>query len=125
MSQVALVAIGGNSLIRAGERGTIEEQLANAHATEHAIFVHVSLSDGRLLDAELIGLVRAHLDALPEGEATLIRRHYLRGEDIDDVARDMGLSKSWGSLPRISPAGLSFICSLMVSMSVFTLMTSG
>ncbi|MBE0642620.1 MAG: carbamate kinase [Bacteroidetes bacterium] len=33
MSRTALIAIGGNSLIRAGERGTIEEQLANAHAT--------------------------------------------------------------------------------------------
>ncbi len=37
MSQVALVAIGGNSLIRAGERGTIAEQLANAHATAKSI----------------------------------------------------------------------------------------
>jgi carbamate kinase len=33
MSRTALIAIGGNSLIRAGERGTIEEQLRNAHAT--------------------------------------------------------------------------------------------
>jgi len=31
--QTAVIAIGGNSLIRAGERGTIQEQLANAHAT--------------------------------------------------------------------------------------------
>jgi carbamate kinase len=37
MSQVALVAIGGNSLIRAGQRGTIEEQLTNAHATAKSI----------------------------------------------------------------------------------------
>lgn len=33
----ALIAVGGNSLIRAGERGTIEEQLVNAHATAKAI----------------------------------------------------------------------------------------
>jgi carbamate kinase len=33
----ALIAIGGNSLIRAGERGTIEEQLANAHSTAKSI----------------------------------------------------------------------------------------
>lgn len=33
MSKTALIAVGGNSLIRAGERGTIPEQLANAHAT--------------------------------------------------------------------------------------------
>lgn len=33
----ALIAIGGNSLIRAGERGTIEEQLSNAHSTAKSI----------------------------------------------------------------------------------------
>jgi carbamate kinase len=33
----ALIAIGGNSLIRAGERGTIPEQLRNAHATAKSI----------------------------------------------------------------------------------------
>ena len=37
MAKKALIAIGGNSLIRAGERGTIDEQLANAHATSKAI----------------------------------------------------------------------------------------
>ncbi len=37
MAYTALIAIGGNSLIRAGERGTIEEQLANAHATAKSI----------------------------------------------------------------------------------------
>lgn len=37
MLQKALIAVGGNSLIRAGERGTLEEQLANSHATAKAI----------------------------------------------------------------------------------------
>lgn len=37
MSKTALIAIGGNSLIRAGERGLIEEQLSNAHATAKSI----------------------------------------------------------------------------------------
>ena len=37
MSKTALIAIGGNSLIRAGEKGTIQEQLANAHATARSI----------------------------------------------------------------------------------------
>ncbi len=37
MSQKALIAVGGNSLIRAGERGTIDEQLHNAHATAKSI----------------------------------------------------------------------------------------
>lgn len=37
MTKLALIAIGGNSLIRAGERGTIDEQLANAHMTARSI----------------------------------------------------------------------------------------
>jgi carbamate kinase len=37
MTKTALIAIGGNSLIRAGERGTIDEQLRNAHATARSI----------------------------------------------------------------------------------------
>jgi carbamate kinase len=37
VTKSALVAVGGNSLIRAGEKGTIAEQLANARRTARAI----------------------------------------------------------------------------------------
>jgi carbamate kinase len=37
MEKIAVIAIGGNSLIRAGERGTIDDQLGNAHATARHI----------------------------------------------------------------------------------------
>jgi carbamate kinase len=37
MPRSALIAIGGNSLIRAGEKGTIDEQLANTRRTARAI----------------------------------------------------------------------------------------
>ena len=37
MAKRALIAIGGNSLIRAGEKGTIAEQLANTRRTAQAI----------------------------------------------------------------------------------------
>lgn len=37
MSRSALIAVGGNSLIRAGETGTIAEQLANTRRTAEAI----------------------------------------------------------------------------------------
>jgi len=37
MSRTALLAIGGNSLIRAGEKGTIDEQLANTRRTARAV----------------------------------------------------------------------------------------
>jgi carbamate kinase len=37
MSRTALIAIGGNSLIRAGEKGAIAEQLANTRRTARAV----------------------------------------------------------------------------------------
>ena len=37
MSRTAVIAVGGNSLIQVGQRGTIDEQLANAHATARKI----------------------------------------------------------------------------------------
>jgi carbamate kinase len=37
VTKTALVAVGGNSLIRAGEKGTIVEQLANTRRTARAI----------------------------------------------------------------------------------------
>jgi carbamate kinase len=37
MARTALIAIGGNSLIRAGEKGTIGEQLANTRRTAQAV----------------------------------------------------------------------------------------
>jgi carbamate kinase len=37
MHKKALIAVGGNSLIKAGERGTIEEQYYNAHQTAKSI----------------------------------------------------------------------------------------
>jgi len=35
--KTALIAIGGNSLIRAGEKGTVAEQLANTRRTAAAL----------------------------------------------------------------------------------------
>ncbi len=43
MSKTALIAVGGNSLIRAGEKGTIQEQLANTRRTAEAIVGLVKL----------------------------------------------------------------------------------
>jgi carbamate kinase len=37
MPKTALIAVGGNSLIRAGEKGTVTEQIANARRTAAAI----------------------------------------------------------------------------------------
>jgi RNA polymerase sigma factor FliA len=47
--------------------------------------------------AELLELVRTAIEALPEEEAVLVRRHYIEGERFDHVAQSLGLSKSWAS----------------------------
>ncbi len=43
MSKKALIAVGGNSLIRSGERGTLEEQSKNASATAKSIVKMIKL----------------------------------------------------------------------------------
>ena len=50
-----------------------------------------------LARAELLGVVRQAIQDLPEQEAELVRRHYLENERFDQVAKDLGLSKSWAS----------------------------
>jgi RNA polymerase sigma factor for flagellar operon FliA len=46
---------------------------------------------------ELAGLLRSAIAELPEQEGTLVRRHYLEGDRFDQVAAELGLSKSWAS----------------------------
>ena len=41
----------------------------------------------------LEGLVRD----LPDRERALIDRHYFGGEPFDEIAKDIGISKSWAS----------------------------
>jgi RNA polymerase sigma factor for flagellar operon FliA len=42
-------------------------------------------------------LVRKAIEVLPEQERFLIRGHYLEGRDFDELAAELGLSKSWAS----------------------------
>src|SRR5574340_1802409 len=63
MGRTAVIAIGGNSLIRAGEKGTIPEQLANTRRTAHGIV--------RLLD-DGYSLVVTHGNG-PQVGAALLR----------------------------------------------------
>lgn len=67
MSKTALVAVGGNSLIRAGEQGTTAEQLANARRTARALveLIHlgyrlvVTHGNGPQVGAQLLRSERA------------------------------------------------------------------
>lgn len=71
MSKKALIAVGGNSLIRAGERGTIPEQLVNAQATARSILkmiaagwkVVITHGNGPQVGAALLRSERASAEA--------------------------------------------------------------
>jgi carbamate kinase len=64
-----LIAVGGNSLIRAGEKGTVAEQLANARRTASAI----------------VGLIRAgHVIVLTHGNGPQVGAQLLRSERASD-----------------------------------------
>jgi len=47
--------------------------------------------------AELIQVVRSAIAELSKDEAELIRRHYLEGERLEDIGRDLSMSRSWAS----------------------------
>jgi carbamate kinase len=64
-----LIAVGGNSLIRAGEKGTVVEQMANARRTAAAI----------------IGLIRAgHRLVITHGNGPQVGAQLLRSERASD-----------------------------------------
>ena len=50
-----------------------------------------------LAQAELLERVKQIVAGLPDKERTLVERHYFRGEQLDEAAASLGLSKSWGS----------------------------
>jgi RNA polymerase sigma factor for flagellar operon FliA len=52
----------------------------------------------QLLEKEqLMQLVKECVGDLPHDELELVRRHYFEGERFDQVASELGLSKSWAS----------------------------
>lgn len=50
-----------------------------------------------LIAREQADRVRGALETLPEQERHLIRGHYLDGRNFDELAKELGLSKSWAS----------------------------
>jgi carbamate kinase len=70
MPKTALVAVGGNSLIRAGETGTVTEQLANARRTARA----------------MVGLIRlGYRLVITHGNGPQVGAQLLRSERASDV----------------------------------------
>jgi RNA polymerase sigma factor FliA len=67
-------------------------------------------------NAELRAIVLASIDELPPQEAELVRRHYIDGERFEQVAQDLGLSKSWAS--RLHSRAIARLSKRLRSMKV-------
>ncbi len=72
---------------------------------EHALFAR-----------ERSALLMDALQSLSEQERALVRGHYLEGRDFDDIAKELGLSKSWAS--RLHGRALERLRKLLVSSSL-------
>jgi RNA polymerase sigma factor for flagellar operon FliA len=83
------LGLEGNDLQQDGQRVTVASDRTDSKAEQD----------------ELMKIVHAELANLSDQEALFIRRHFFRDENIEDIASDMGLSKSWGS--RVLSRGIS------------------
>ena len=63
--------------------------------------------DHQLMHATEIELMRQAMSELPERERKVIREFYFEGRVLDDIAKDLGISKSWTS--RIHTKALSLV----------------
>ena len=113
MHKTALVAVGGNSLIRAGEKGTISEQLANTRRTAQAI----------------VGLVRLgyHL-VITHGNGPQVGAQLLRSERGSDVVYgetlDVCGAATQGEIGYLLSQSLeNELAAAAISMPVVTLLT--
>ena len=84
-AMAAAITVGLIAPTGIGEDGG-QVQVSTADTPEEAV-----------VRAQLLAAVQGAIDALPEDEAALVRRHYLQGERFDHVANSLGLSKSWAS----------------------------
>lgn len=66
------------------------DDLTSAEDDEHS-------PESNVANAQLITRIRAAIDERPEQERTLLLRHYFEETNLDDIAKDLGLSKSWAS----------------------------
>ena len=95
MPKTALIAVGGNSLIRAGEKGTIPEQLQNAKRTAASIInliragekgtIPEQLINARRTAAAILGLIRAgYRLVITHGNGPQVGSQLLRSERASD-----------------------------------------
>ena len=106
-----LIAVGGNSLIRAGEKGTVSEQLANARRTAVAIVgliqrgwhLVITHGNGPQVGAALLRSERASDQVAPHtldvcGAATQGEIGYLLAQSLHDELAAKGLAVPLASI---------------------------
>jgi len=114
VAKKALVAVGGNSLIRAGERGTIEEQLVNAHATARNIVkmikdgweVVITHGNGPQVGAALLRSERASKEVYTHTldvcvATTQSEIGYIMQQALEYELREIGLKKHVITIPTM------------------------
>ena len=119
MARTALIAIGGNSLIRAGEKGTIAEQIANTRRTAQGIVqiiragyhVVVTHGNGPQVGAALLRSERA---------ADQVYTHPL---DVCDAAVKVARERSEGTIEVLMTAPVSGTYYLLANTGDYFLIT--
>jgi RNA polymerase sigma factor for flagellar operon FliA len=83
----AIAAAATLSVVARGERNVRELPEAAESDTPEEAYAR----------AEFFAYVKGVIEGLPEEAGTIVRRHYLDGERLEDIARDLSVSKSWVS----------------------------
>lgn len=114
MGKTALIAVGGNSLIRAGERGTLDEQFSNALATAKSIVnmiklgwnVVVTHGNGPQVGASLLRSERAAAEVYTHTldmcvATTQSEIGYILHRAIESELHKQGINKSVTTVPTM------------------------
>jgi carbamate kinase len=114
VAQRALIAIGGNSLIRAGERGTLDEQYRNASATAASIAkmiskgwdMVISHGNGPQVGAALLRSERASREVYTHTldmcvATTQSEIGYLLQRALEHELRELNVNKSVMTIPTM------------------------
>jgi len=80
-----------------GLLGRVAAAYTVAHAAEDGPDTSFQSPDARLFAEERRRVVEQALAGLGEREAFILRGHYMQGRRFDELARELGVSKSWVS----------------------------
>ncbi len=64
-------------------------------AYQRDVAVEEASPEEQVQHGQMLGRLREALDALPEREATLLRGIYFEDRTLDDIGRQLGVSRSW------------------------------